>query len=150
MQKVTRSLRANLENSSKFVGHFSCVKPQFGRVFWNREFSRNLVKIRGCPSNPKGMQITLLHAKSVANEFAVISKQQDISPLLMELMHKGIRVVKTPRIFIKFLISNSRVSSFQGFWFLINGEGVGVYTFNPPPLQPEFYTHPLSGYSPHP
>ena len=103
MQKVTRSLRANLENSSKFVGHFSCVKPQFGRVFWNREFSRNLVKIRGCPSNPKGERRSPFSMKkSVANEFAVTSKQHDISPLLMELMHKGIRVVKNPRTFENF------------------------------------------------
>ena len=102
MKKVTWSPRANLENSSKFVGHFSCVSQQFGRALWNGEFSRNLVKIRGSPRTSRGTQITLLHAKAVVMEFAVTSKQQTVSPLLMELIHNGIRVVKTPRIFENF------------------------------------------------
>ena len=70
-----------------------------------REISWKFVDV---PWTSRGMQTTLLHAKSVANEFAVISKPQDISPLLMELMHKGNRVVKTPR-------------SFENFWFPIPG-----------------------------
>ena len=36
----------------------------------------------------------------------------------MELMHKGIRAVKTPRIVREFLISNSRVLVSNVFWFL--------------------------------
>ena len=69
------------------MGHFSCVKPQFGRAFWNREFSRDLVRIRDSSRTLRETQITLLHAQVVVNEFAVTSKQQNVSPLLMELMH---------------------------------------------------------------
>ena len=122
MQKVTQSLRANLENLSNFVGHSLCVKPQFGRSFWNREFSRNLVKIRGCPLNLKGNADTLLHAKVVVNEVAVTSRRQAFSALLMELLHKGITVVKTPRIFEHFCYPIPGFLISRVFWYLKNAK----------------------------
>ena len=60
------------------------------------------------------MQIILLHAKVVVNKLVVTSTQQNVSPLLMELMHKGITAVKTPRIFKKISDFHCQVFRFPG------------------------------------
>ena len=118
MQKVTRSLRANLENSSKSWATFRVWNRSLDRFSGIENFREISWKFVDAPRTPRGMQITLLHAKSVANEFAVTSKQQDISPLLMELTHKGIRAVKTPRIFENFWFPIPGFLVSRVFWFL--------------------------------
>ena len=115
MKKVTRSLRANLENSSKFVGHFSCVQPQFGRASWKREFSRNLVKIRGFPSNPKGNADHPSPWKSCCEWVCCHIKTAKRFTTSHGAHSQGNQSCENPENFWEFLISNSRVSGFQGF-----------------------------------
>ena len=115
MKKVTRSLRANLENSSKFVAHFSCVKPQFGRAFWNREFSRNLVRIRGFPSNPEGNADHPSPCENCCEWVCWHIKTAKCFTASNGAHAQGNQSCQNTENFWEFLISNSRVSGFQGF-----------------------------------
>ena len=63
----------------KLTGHYSCVKWQFGRVFWTRAFAKKLKKFMDAPRTIKGTQINLPHANVVVEGLVVTSTQQNVS-----------------------------------------------------------------------